>query len=60
MGVMGLVFTLFTVGYILGVWTAFVVLRPTQRQYEDAVTVRVSTSPTIVHGGAARVPSGRR
>jgi hypothetical protein len=60
MGVLGLVFALFTVGYILGVWTAFVVLRQPQGQYEDAVPVRVSTIPVIVLGGASRVPAGRR
>lgn len=60
MGVMGLVFALFTVGYILGVWTAFVVLRQPQGQYEDAVPGRVSSRPVIVLGGASRVPSRRR
>jgi hypothetical protein len=60
MGVMGLVFALFTVGYILGVWTAFLVLRQSQGQYEDAVPVRVSTTPVIVLGGASRVPARRR
>lgn len=60
MGVMGLVFALFTVGYILGVWTAFVVLRQPQDKYEDAVPVRASTTPVIVLGGASRVPARRR
>jgi hypothetical protein len=60
MGVMGLVFALFTVGYILGVWTAFVVLRQPQGQYEDAVPVRVRATPVIVLGGASRVPARRR
>lgn len=32
---MSLVFALFTVGYILGVWTACVVFRQPQRAYED-------------------------
>ena len=59
MGVMGLVFALFTVGYILGVWTALAVLRQPQGQYEDAVSVR-ATTPVIVLGGASRVPSRRR
>ena len=35
MGVMGLVFALFTVGYVLGVWTAGLVFRQPQRAYED-------------------------
>jgi hypothetical protein len=60
MGVLGLVFALFTVGYILGVWTALLVLRQTQGQYEDAVRVRASSKPVIVLGGASRVPSRRR
>jgi hypothetical protein len=30
-----LVFALFTVGYILGVWTACVVFKQPQRAYED-------------------------
>jgi hypothetical protein len=60
MGVMGLVFALFTVGYILGVWTAFLVLRQTQGQFEDAVLVRASAAPVIVLGGASGVPAGRR
>ena len=36
MGVMGIVFALFTVGYVLGVWTACLVLKSSQRRYEDA------------------------
>jgi hypothetical protein len=35
MGVMSLVFALFTIGYILGVWTACVVFRQPQRVYEE-------------------------
>jgi hypothetical protein len=35
MGVMGIVFALFTIGYVLGVWTACAVLRPPQRAHED-------------------------
>lgn len=60
MGVMGLVFALFTVGYILGVWTALAVLKQTDGQYEDAVAARASTTPVIVLGGASRVPSRHR
>jgi hypothetical protein len=33
---MGVVFALFTVGYLLGVWTAGLVFRQPQRAYEDA------------------------
>jgi len=35
MGVMSLVFALFTIGYILGVWTACLVFRQPQRVYEE-------------------------
>jgi len=58
MGVMGLVFALFTVGYILGVWTALAVLKQPQGQYEDVL--KVSSTPVIVLGGASRVPSRHR
>lgn len=37
MGYVGLVLALFTIGYILGVWTALLVVRQPQRAYEDAV-----------------------
>jgi hypothetical protein len=33
---MGVVFALFTVGYVLGVWTAGLVFSQRQRAYEDA------------------------
>jgi hypothetical protein len=33
---MGVVFALFTLGYVLGVWTACVVLNSPQRRHEDA------------------------
>jgi hypothetical protein len=36
MGVMGVVFALFTIGYLLGVWTACLVFNQPQRAYEDA------------------------
>ena len=48
MGYLGLVFALFTLGYILGVWTAFAVLRKPQTAYEDAVTVSQPEFPVIV------------
>jgi hypothetical protein len=35
MGLMSFVFALFTIGYILGVWTACLVFRQPQRDYED-------------------------
>jgi hypothetical protein len=48
MSVAGLVFALFTVGYILGVWTACLVFRQPQRAYEDAVPAALSTHRVIV------------
>jgi hypothetical protein len=36
MGVLGIVFALFTLGYVLGVWTACLVFKSNQRPYEDA------------------------
>jgi hypothetical protein len=36
MGVISLVFALFTVGYILGVWTACLVFRQPQRAFEES------------------------
>ena len=35
MATVSLVFALFTVGYILGVWTACLVFRQPQRAYEE-------------------------
>lgn len=35
MGLMSIVFAIFTIGYILGVWTACLVFRQPQREYED-------------------------
>jgi hypothetical protein len=48
MGLAGVVFGLFTVGYILGVWTAFAVLKQPQRAYEDAVHVSSTDIPVIL------------
>jgi len=56
MGVMGLVFALFTIGYILGVWTACLVLRQPQRQYEEGDSEAVSGTRVARIGGAARRP----
>ncbi len=47
MGVVGVVFALFTVGYILGVWTACLVFRQPQRAYEDGVPAAISSTPVI-------------
>jgi hypothetical protein len=48
MGLGGVVLALFTCGYILGVWTAFVVLRQPQRAYEDGVHVSLSAARALV------------
>ncbi len=60
MGVIGLVFAMFTVGYIVGVWTALMVLRTPRGRHEDAIPVRVPTAPVIVIGGASHAPARRR
>ena len=39
MGLMSLVFALFTAGYILGVWTACVIFKQPQRAYEDGLPI---------------------
>jgi hypothetical protein len=59
MGFAGVVFALFTVGYILGVWTAFVVMKQPQRAYEEGVRVSSTDVPLILlreasHLGARR------
>ena len=59
MGVMGLVFALFTAAYILGAWTAFLIVRQPQGQYEEGVPVWVSSRAAITIGGS-REPAGRR
>ena len=48
MGYVGAVFALFTLGYILGVWTALLVTKQPQRAYEDAASVTISDAPVIV------------
>jgi ABC-type sulfate transport system permease component len=42
-GLLGVVLALFTVGYILGVWTSAMVFQQRQRAYEDAVPINVVT-----------------
>jgi hypothetical protein len=59
-GLVGLVFALFTVGYILGVWTACLVLRQTQKEYEDGVAARYSRVPVMVRSRVSPVIAGRR
>jgi len=48
MGFAGVVFALFTLGYILGVWTALLVTKQPQGAYEDAAAVSVSDVPVFV------------
>jgi hypothetical protein len=48
MGFVGVVFALFTLGYILGVWTALLVTKQPQSAYEDAAAVSISHVPVIV------------
>ena len=48
MGFVGVVFALFTLGYILGVWTALLVTKQPQSAYEDAAAVSISDVPVIV------------
>jgi hypothetical protein len=57
--VVGLVFALFTVGYILGVWTAARVFRQTQSAYEDDVPAFARTRVTVL-GNASRLTETRR
>ncbi len=52
MGLMSFVFAIFTIGYILGVWTACLVFRQPQREYEDG---RHTSAPIL-----ARVPIAER
>jgi len=74
--VAGLVFALFTVGYILGVWTACLVFRQPQRAYEegaqwratdgaqwraaDAVNASLSSARVIVLAGPSRLGETRQ
>lgn len=60
MGYLGLVLALFTLGYILGVWTALAVLRQPQKTYEDAVQAPRPAVPAIVLRDAPNPRHGRR
>jgi hypothetical protein len=55
MGVVSLVFALFTVGYILGVWTACLVFRQPQRAFEEG-TLRGPTDRAW-RGATERAPA---
>lgn len=59
MGLAGVVFALFTVGYILGVWTAFAVLKQPQAAFEDAVHVPSNHVPVILLRDTSRMAARR-
>jgi hypothetical protein len=59
MGIVGLLFAVFTTGYILGVWTACRVLDQDQRAYEDGVQTAFSVAPLLVVGEVARMAARR-
>ena len=42
MAIVSLVFALFTIGYVLGVWTACLVFRQSQREYEEGAPWQVA------------------
>jgi hypothetical protein len=54
MEVVSVVFALFTVGYVLGVWTACLVLRQPQREYEDGAAGRAELALSLL---TDRVPA---
>lgn len=58
LGVVGPVFALFTVGYILGVWMACLVFRQPQRPYEDGVPAMEGEDflARMRAGGGTRLP----
>jgi hypothetical protein len=45
-GLLGVVLALFTLGYILGVWTSALVFKQRQHAYEDAKSIEAGS-----HGG---------
>jgi hypothetical protein len=54
-GLAGIVFALFTAGYILGVWTACLVFKQPQRAYEEGESLSLKTPQVVL----ARQPAGR-
>jgi hypothetical protein len=42
-GLLGIVLALFTLGYLLGVWTSALVFKQRQHAYEDAVPIEVGS-----------------
>jgi len=57
MGYVGVVFALFTLGYIVGVWTALLVVKQPQRAYEEAGAAFNSDAPVIVLHRVAMNPA---
>jgi hypothetical protein len=55
MGYVGLVLALFTLGYMVGVWTALLVVKQPQRAYEDAAAAAIPDAP-VIQLRAARHP----
>jgi hypothetical protein len=55
-GLAGFVFSLFTAGYILGVWTACLVFKQPQRAYEEGESLSLKTPQVVV----AQIPAERR
>jgi hypothetical protein len=48
MGLAGMIFALITSAYILGVWTACLVLKQPQQVYEDGTPLSIATARAIV------------
>ncbi|HXD81902.1 MAG TPA: hypothetical protein VNU27_10050 [Candidatus Acidoferrum sp.] len=48
MGFVGVVFALFALGYVFGVWTALLVTKQPQKAYEDDAVVSMVDVPVIV------------
>jgi hypothetical protein len=52
MGASGLLFAIFTLGYIAGVWTACIAFRQPQREHEEAAASTASGLPSILVSSA--------
>jgi hypothetical protein len=59
-GIVGLLFALFTTGYILGVWTACLVFRQPRRAYEDGGPIAPSSVPVILLRDTSRLAERMR
>jgi hypothetical protein len=49
MAIVSLVFALFTVGYVLGVWTACLVFKQSQKEYEAGAPWHVGNASRLRH-----------